>query len=87
MTEDCVLPQSLTAYVDKDFQTSVVVEKKIHKSGLRTQRYVRIHNNFYFSHTYVSQKNVTFFICDRPNLVKRDPSFPILGRNIPQGIR
>jgi len=43
MTEDCVqLLQSLTAYVDKDFQTSVVVEKKIHKSGLRTQRYVRI---------------------------------------------
>jgi len=87
MTEDCVLPQSLTAYVDKDFQTSVVVEKKIHKSGLRTQRYVRIHKNFISATLHVSQKNVTLFICDRPNLVKHHPSFPILGRNIPQGIR
>jgi len=34
--------QRLTAYVDKDSQTSVVVERKLQLNGIKTQRYVRV---------------------------------------------
>jgi len=45
--EACVVwLQRLTAYIDRDFQSSVVVEKKTHNNGLTTRRYVGTHNHF-----------------------------------------
>ena len=35
--------QSLTAYVDRDTQSSVVVDKKTDHNGIKTRRYVGTH--------------------------------------------